>query len=569
MNRFFIFFTFFVISTLGFHTTALAGNCTVCGEEAGEGALKCSQKSSNTKHETCCECVKHLANSIEITSEKQAREIQNHGLQCYGNGGKCSEKISMAEIEKISGWPQEFKNFTTKLNSATSSCNPAQPSAISSSSSVEDLKAKRVQEFQNQIQEAFNLKCPKCHRILAPIEGCNAAICHPDDQGCGARFCYLCLKKEGSAQANHAHAHAHSGDYWEHRDFHTGVDPKGQRYQEYEKYQNGQEGKPYTHTHRYHWQIVREHLEAQFQQEQDPEVKERAVRSLEGFLKKNKMWPFPVGKELDAWVNEVSQDPSLDERNRVALLQNELVYQEEKKSKDGIKKKISRFFFPARSKTLDRVKTLKGALLSLNAPILSSLDINGRPNHPGQQPNPAEQNHNSITPVIEGHADPRVNQLYVQLRNEAAVPAQNRPDPHVTRFFDLGGEDGGIYVISDPTGQVAPFVLSGNAPRKMKHKEAAGWDDKNGVHHLGYCEKIGARLMTEEELYALDRAMSPGGRYNPNAIAGMANTWVWSSSVHPSYLDEAFVFNGSNGLVVNFYRGYDRSVRCVRAAVAW
>jgi hypothetical protein len=566
MNRFFIFFSFLMISTFGFYSQAFAGgDCTLCGDKAGSTpTLQCK-----AGHEVHSDCLANQVNSTDITSQKQAKEIQTHGLRCYGNNGKCQEKLSLQDAERLLNGTQEFKNLTTRLSSAQSCMNidsgssasgsGSSSSSSASSSSAGDSQAKKVREFQNQIVEAFNMCCPNsvCGGILAPVEGCNAATC----ESCNTRFCYLCLHPEADNTANHAHARAHSGNYWEHRDGYTGLVPAaGQDYQEFEEYdvqenhpQHGKRKvkvrKPYKYTDRFHWEIVRGKLDALFENESDSQAKTKAVQALEPLLKKEKMWPLPVGKEIDHWVNAVSHDPSLDPRNRIALLQNELVFQTAKQ-KQLAKHPTTE---SAKAENLVRSETLKGALLSLQAPVLTSLDVGA---HLANQPN--QNNH--ITPVMEGHEDERVNALRAQLQQESP------------QFFALGGNDGRLYRITDPepnpARQVAPFVLSDTAPRKMNHKEAAGWDE-NGVHHPGYCESIGATLPTKQQLEALGRAMSPNGRYDQNAIAGMSETFVWSLSVHPNYPDFAFYFDGYFGFVGYGYRDFGKSVRCVRPAVAW
>jgi len=561
MNRFFIFFAFLMISTLSFHSNAFAvGDCTLCGDKAGSTpTLQC-----RAGHEVHGDCLANQVNSTEINSLAKAHEIQRQGLRCHGAGGQCQEKLSLQDVENILKGTQEFKNLTTRLSSAEScmdidsgrsssaigaaGANGSSDGSASSSSAV-DPQAKKVREFQNKILEAFNLCCPNsvCGGILAPVEGCNAATC----ESCNTRFCYLCLHPEADNTANHAHARAHSGNYWEHRDGHTGLVPEaGQDYQEFEEYEvqenHPQLGKrkvtvrkPYKYTDRFHWETVRGKLEALFEKESDLQAKTKAVQALEPLLKKNKMWPMPVGGNIDHWVNEVSNDPSLDSKNRIALLQNELVFQ------IGKQKQLAKHPSSpaATAENLARVETLKHILLSLQAPLLTSLDVGA---HQAGQAN-ANQH---VTPLLAEHDDEQIRALYNQLQQ------------HSPQFFALGGNEGRLYRITDPTGAVPPFVLSDAGPYRMDHKHALGWDE-NGVHHPGFCESKGARLATEDELRALSRAMSPNGRYDSNAIPGMANTWFWSSSLHPDYAYYAFYFNGYYGDVGSGTRYNAGFARCV------
>jgi hypothetical protein len=551
MKYYFFIINLFIISNLWIGSISLAANCTICGEEAqGTPSLVCQ-----AGHEIHGECIAHQMNSTEITSQEQAKEIREHGLRCYGNEEKCGEKISLSTAEDLLNESQELKDLKKRLSSAESCTDlDGSPCGTTSSSSnsglVVDLQDKNITQFKNKILEAFNLCCPnsECNGILAPVEGCNAATC----ESCTTKFCYLCLQRQAGFMASHAHARAHSGDYWEHRDGHTGLVPgRGQDYQEFEEYEVQENSfihgkrivklkKAYKYTDRYHWEIVREKLESLFEKENDPEVKEKAVKALEPFLKKNKMWPVPVGKNINEWVSELNGDLSIDSNNRIALLQNELVYVTEKQ-KHGLSEK-------AKSEDSVRVKSLNDALLNLNAPALRSLNVNSY--HASQLD--LEQ---AITLLFEGNEDERMNALYVQLRDE--VPLH----PGGSRFFDLGGNAGRISLITDPERAIAPFIFSDSAPRVMNYWEAFGWDE-NGVHRPGYCESLGARLPTQNELKALGRAMSVNGPYDPNAIEDMLGL-VWSASV-PHYFSSTFAFVFSHGLTYPYFKFVQITVRCVR-----
>jgi hypothetical protein len=126
----------------------------------------------------------------------------------------------------------------------------------------------------------------------------------------------------------------------------------------------------------------------------------------------------------------------------------------------------------------------------------------------------------------------------------------------------MGGANGNLYKITDPNPdeahRVPPFILSDAAPTRMNHEAATR-----------YCAERGATLPTKEQLKALGRAMSPGGRYNPNAIPGARNSVFWSLSVRPSHPDLAFYFSGSYGFVDYDSRLSTESVRCVLASQAW
>jgi len=163
----------------------------------------------------------------------------------------------------------------------------------------------------------------------------------------------------------------------------------------------------------------------------------------------------------------------------------------------------------------------------------------------------------NIIALIQG-ANPQLNGLIAELR-------QSTP-----RFFALGGNNGRMVLVIDPRpasrGRVAPFVLSDEAPSRMLYREAVGWNE-NGVYHLGYCERIGARLPTRKELEAIILGVSSSneGSYDQNAIAGLSGTYVWSSTQSLLFPQFAFSLDGSCGFIGVGICDDSLSVRCVRS----
>lgn len=554
MNRFS--FLFLMLLALGNPPQAFAGDeddCSVCMSDTKED-LAATQCSKNHKiHE---DCLKHQVKAKEFKTKEEAEKVKREGLPCHGAGDKCKGKIFLQDVKGILGHTDEFKDFEKRLNSALSSCNQESslpPLSPASGHLLEDPHAKKVLEFQSKVAEAFNLCCPNCHGVLTPqVEGCYAATC----EGCNSQFCFLCLKQQANSTAAHGHVRGHSNDYWERRDGHTGRVPgAGQNYQEVEEYfvtetdphtrqkRQVRVTRPYKYLDRYHWMIAREKLESLFQSEPDSSVREKALESLKPLLQKNKMWPLPLGLDTGRWIHEVqAKDSGLDQKNQIALLQNESIYlnhQSEHAQSEALKQE-----------SLNRADLVKAALMSLDAPILTSLDVN-----PHQAPVPTQNQ--SVIPLIANHPDARVRALVADLQ-------QNRP-----QFYAMGGNAGRMYLIRDPENRVAPFVLSDAVPRTMNHYEAEGGrDPRTGVEHTGHCRGMGERQATEAELRALERATSPNGQYDRNAIAGLHGTYVWSSSVHDA--DSAFYFYGPLGHVGSDDRDYGGgSVRCVRPVAAW
>jgi hypothetical protein len=231
-------------------------------------------------------------------------------------------------------------------------------------------------------------------------------------------------------------------------------------------------------------------------------------------LKKNKIWPMPAHHETEEWTQLVLNDSSLDLKNKIALLQNELTYQHQLST--GTQSDATK------ARALAHVELLKAVLLSLNAPQLTSLDVDK--NHT-QLANP------NITPVLPGEP------LYAGLQ---------------PGFIALGPDN--IYQIRDPQGTVQPFILSHITEQRMNHAAAGA-----------FCAAKGGRLPTKDELDALKRSMTQQGRYNPDFIAGMRDTYFWSSSVHPGHAGYFYVFSGSFGSVYDYPQSYEYQVRCVGA----
>ena len=113
----------------------------------------------------------------------------------------------------------------------------------------------------------------------------------------------------------------------------------------------------------------------------------------------------------------------------------------------------------------------------------------------------AHAQNDAITPLLAGHADPRVGALTAQLLQESP------------QFFALGGNKGRIYLIRDPEGRVPPFVLSDEAGRRNRYDAP------------DLCP-AGSTLPDRAQLEALGRAMTRNGRYDRNAIPGIPGTYV-------------------------------------------
>jgi hypothetical protein len=74
--------------------------------------------------------------------------------------------------------------------------------AADAKAAEEAVRERAVQKAkQHIIERILTLSCPRCDQAFANFDGCWALAC--SRQGCGCRFCALCLKDCGSD----AHAH--------------------------------------------------------------------------------------------------------------------------------------------------------------------------------------------------------------------------------------------------------------------------------------------------------------------------------------------------------------------------
>lgn len=88
------------------------------------------------------------------------------------------------------------------------------------------------------------------------------------------------------------------------------------------------------------------------------------------------------------------------------------------------------------------------------------------------------------------------------------------------------------------------------------------WLDKEdgNFNHYEAMEKFGDKIPTKE-------MWEEAEKHNVREVLPNMDYWFWSSSVHPDYSDYAYVLNGYNGDIYDYYRSDYSSysaVRCVR-----
>jgi len=452
-------------------TFSFAAPCSVCGENPAQGELTLRCSKGHLIDSTCL--------NNQITSLEDIQKLREEGLPCLGNQCRCDQTFSLDEICSALQ-PEQIEALAQRLDAAF---QPADSALID----------QEVQHLSRCMIDAFNLHCPNegCGGILDKIEGCNAATC--SNKECKARFCYLCLKPQEDGPANHAHARQHSKDFWEKRP---------------------------GYTERYHWLLARKRLAFVFQQRVDPAVREALLNAQHRMLKERKMWPFPAGIMSAKWIQEVQSDRQLNPEERMALLQNEFIYQRQRGNSSN-------------------ATQVEAEIRRLGGKVLASLDVGDA----------GGINPQSFTSAAAGVGDRVQPHPAVQPHAQEMVPGLEHVlenDPRVTRNFAVLGE---MY-------KIAGFIWSGMAPEGMNHAAA-----------IQYCQGLGggARLPTKEEWEVLKRVMSPGGRYNPDLLPDMKYKF-WSSSSYDA--NKAYSFNGKSGSVSRNKRSKHKWVSCVVSADA-
>jgi len=452
-------------------TFSYAAPCSVCGEDPAKGELTLWCNKGHLIDSTCL--------NNQITSLEDIQKLKEEGLPCLGDQCRCDQTFSLDEICSALQ-PEQIEALAQRLDAAF---QPADSALID----------QEVQHLSRCMIDAFNLHCPNegCGGILDKIEGCNAATC--SNKECKARFCYLCLKPQEDGPANHAHARQHSKDFWEKRP---------------------------GYTERYHWLLARKRLAFVFQQRVDPAVREALLNAQHRMLKERKMWPFPAGIMSAKWIQEVQSDRQLNPEERMALLQNEFIYQRQRGNSSN-------------------ATQVEAEIRRLGGKVLASLDVGDA----------GGINPQSFTSAAAGVGDRVQPHPAVQPHAQEMVPGLEHVlenDPRVTRNFAVLGE---MY-------KIAGFIWSGMAPEGMNHAAA-----------IQYCQGLGggARLPTKEEWEVLKRVMSPGGRYNPDLLPDMKYKF-WSSSSYDA--NKAYSFNGKSGSVSRNKRSKHKWVSCVVSADA-
>ncbi len=494
--------------------------CTVCLDQVLDAEL--SDSASSTRNAISCDKGHRIHKECmgaQVDALPKVASLVDEGLSCCGE--ECQERIPFKAVE---GFLIDYKkNLLDRIAKENSTEEDSPSKKMKTDESAEDQEVRILTE---QIESAFNLSCPGCRSTLDEVEGCNAVTC--SNSQCNKKFCNLCLKPQVNDEEAHQHVRNHSGDFWEWRDGHTGRVPRrGQGYTEVERFTvkgidrttheeiEVQREIPYTYSNRYRWIIARDKLETILRTVKSLDLLEKVIKNHEPLLRKNKMFPVPKLGHIESWTQSILHESDIDKKNKIALLQNEYIYQNivENSDKDTeVKEKASY------NKQVVQT-TLKG----LDAPILASLDVADRVAATQDRAIQAEAGIVAVMPD-----DPRI-------RNTPAF-AQIKPrDQAESRMY-----------------QIDNLILSDAAEGLMNYHQA-----------IQYCRSCGARLPTYRDWRNILDVLSRNGGYNPNLIPNMIDLTFWSSTTDNPYF--VYVFKGFHGDLDETDRLENlNSVRCVK-----
>ncbi len=241
-----------------------------------------------SEHRMHRECLSHYLKSIELQTSEQLNSLIEKGLPCCALdsfGQPCQEFLPLSEVTP----------YLTEAEKAHLAVRLRQERPDSLLSLPRDPE----ERLKAEIEDAFNLRCPgeRCRKVLGPIEGCNGASC--SHEGCHTHFCYLCMERQPSARAAHSHVrYRHLQDYFETRP---------------------------GYLSRYHWLIARKRLAGVLNGGFHKLIETAAVEAKMDLLQDRKMWPMPVGKATQDWIDEVRRS-GLTRDQTIELLQNEAIF---------------------------------------------------------------------------------------------------------------------------------------------------------------------------------------------------------------------------------------------------
>ena len=130
--------------------------------------------------------------------------------------------------------------------------------------------------------------------------------------------------------------------------------------------------------------------------------------------------------------------------------------------------------------------------------------------------------------VEEKNPNPAIRKIYHSLRSEENFSNEDQKDS----FFNLSQTVGGLYMISDPSLQVAPFLVTARMPMLTSQKQA-----------LRICSQYGATLPSQDQYQAFART-----RWE-DQIRGVHGRWYWSSTVDARYGQPIVVFDPNAGTI--------------------
>ncbi len=227
---------------------------------------------------------------------------------------------------------------------------------------------------------------------------------------------------------------------------------------------------------RYHWLLARKNLAAVFRLKVHPDVRTAALKQLEPLLREHKMWSFPAGVRIESWLTELRAS-DLTQDQKIEILQNEAIHRLNSDDSQG-------------------VETLERELLTLGGTPLRSLDR--------LSPSTPVTGEGELVHLLPGHP----NYYYV-------FPPMDREYMH---------GDGREDVFMTPNWQKNGSIIWG--PLFMAEGDLRFAREQ--------CSRVDGRLPTQEDLWALARALGApdpeGGNYqglNASRLPGLDSEFLW------------------------------------------
>ena len=166
-----------------------------CPEPRDEG-LACSPG----QHFACDECFSRHISRLDALCDDDSGDFK-----CFAAG--CAATFTPQQVAKHASpdaWETAQRRVNDRQKVALQSEFQEWKERFEADFAAKSELERRVLAVRKQLEEAMDLRCPKCRKVFSHFTGCAALTCAY--AGCGANFCALCLSDCGGD----AHAHVRS-----------------------------------------------------------------------------------------------------------------------------------------------------------------------------------------------------------------------------------------------------------------------------------------------------------------------------------------------------------------------